>query len=127
MTVNDLRHTFGSELYRATGDLETVRRALGHSSIKATQIYAPLNARDSEDTGSPPHVDKDSDIDPVSISGTLLMLDDVTPHVAIVVQAVSEGKAVATTLSDEAGKYQFVNLKPGKYQVRCYMLNGYVY
>ncbi|MFQ6042799.1 MAG: SdrD B-like domain-containing protein, partial [Candidatus Poribacteria bacterium] len=70
----------------------------------------------------------------VSISGTLLMLDDATPHVAVVVQAVTpaadgkgEPQVVATTLSDEAGKYQFTNLKPGRYQVRCYTGNGYVY
>jgi len=34
---------------------------------------------------------------------------------------------VATTLSDENGHYRFINLKPGRYQVRCYTLRGYVY
>jgi len=70
----------------------------------------------------------------ISISGALLMLDDVTPHVAVVVQAVtpaptgqSEPTVVATTLSDEAGRYRFINLKPGQYQVRCYTKSGYVY
>ena len=70
----------------------------------------------------------------ISISGTLLMLDDKTPHVAVVVQAVtpaptgqSEPTVVATTLSDEAGRYRFINLKPGQYQVRCYTTSGYVY
>jgi ligand-binding sensor domain-containing protein len=70
----------------------------------------------------------------VSIEGALLMLDDKTPHVACVVQAVTpahDGKleltVVATTLSDENGKYQFTNLLPERYQVRCYTLNGYVY
>ena len=59
----------------------------------------------------------------VSISGTLLMLDDTTPHVACVVQAVKpvansdEPTAVATTLSDENGKYQFTYLRQGQYQV----------
>ena len=49
----------------------------------------------------------------VSISGTLLMLDDKTPHVACVVQVVipsatgDEPTVVATTLSNESGKYQF--------------------
>lgn len=38
-TPHDLRHTFATELYQATGDLEAVRIALGHSSLKATQIY----------------------------------------------------------------------------------------
>ncbi|MBI1922977.1 hypothetical protein HYR99_01870 [Candidatus Poribacteria bacterium] len=30
-------------------------------------------------------------------------------------------------MSDERGKYHFINLKPGWYQVRCYTSNGYVY
>ena len=70
----------------------------------------------------------------VRIEGTLLMFDDKTPHVAVVVQAVTplfdgrgEPTVVATTLSSKTGKYQFVNLKPGRYQVRCHTLNGYVY
>jgi serine phosphatase RsbU (regulator of sigma subunit)/ligand-binding sensor domain-containing protein len=63
----------------------------------------------------------------ISIEGTLLMLDDKTPHVAVVVQAIRGGKPVATVLSDEGGKYQLINLKPGTYQVRCYTLNGYLY
>ena len=70
----------------------------------------------------------------VSISGTLLMLDDTTPHVAAVVQAVTpspDGKGeptvVATKLTDERGGYQFINLKSGRYKVRCYTLDGYLY
>jgi len=65
--------------------------------------------------------------DHVSIEGTLLMLDDVTPHVAVPVQAIHSGKVVATTLSNEDGEYSFVNLKSGAYQVRCQILGGYVY
>ncbi|MBC8235973.1 carboxypeptidase regulatory-like domain-containing protein, partial [bacterium] len=63
----------------------------------------------------------------ISIEGTLLMLDDVTPHVAVPVQAICNGKVIATTLSDESGKYRFINLKPGQYQLRCQVLGGYVY
>ncbi len=63
----------------------------------------------------------------VSIEGTLLMMDDATPHVAVVVQAVSDGKVMATALSDVRGKYQFIDLKSGRCQVRCYTLDGYVY
>ena len=55
------------------------------------------------------------------------MLDDATPHVAVPVEAIGGGKVIATTLSDESGKYQFINLKPGRYQVRCQVLNEYVY
>ena len=71
----------------------------------------------------------------ISIEGNLLLLDNITPHVAVPVQAVvhQEGESpehqrvVATTLSDENGKYQFVNLKPGQYQVRCQVPDGYLY
>jgi len=63
----------------------------------------------------------------ISIEGTLLMLDDATPHVAVPVQAMQDGKAVVTALSDGSGKYRFVNLKRGRYQVRCHVLDDYVY
>jgi len=63
----------------------------------------------------------------ISIEGTLLMLDDKTPHVAVPVQAISNGKVIDGMLSDENGKYRFVNLKPGRYQVRCQTLDGYIY
>ena len=84
----------------------------------------------------------------ISIEGTLLMLDDTTPHVAVPVQAICNEfddttsreqpdqttsrnptriRGIATTLSDESGKYRFINLKPGQYQLRCQVLGGYVY
>jgi len=63
----------------------------------------------------------------VSIDGTLLMLDDATPHVAVPIQILRDGEVIATRLSDERGRYQFINLKPGRYQVRCQVLGGYVY
>ena len=67
----------------------------------------------------------------VSVSGTLLMLDGRTPHVAVPVQALWVGpegtEVVATALSGEGGQYRFVNLKPGQYQVRCQVLDGHVY
>ena len=63
----------------------------------------------------------------ISIEGTLLMLDNATPHVAGPVQAIRDGEVIATTLSNEGGRYQFVNLKPGVCQVRCHVLGGYVY
>jgi len=50
----------------------------------------------------------------VSIAGTLLMLDDATPHVSVPIQAIRNGKMIATTLSDEHGDYQFISLKPGR-------------
>ena len=93
----------------------------------------------------------------ISLEGTLLMLDGTTPHVAVPVQAVlassdmqaetlavatlglrlglsrseatyrNQRRRIETTLSDEHGKYQFINLKPGQYQVRCQILDGYIY
>ena len=34
------RHTFATRLYRRTGDLYLVQRALGHRHITTTEIYA---------------------------------------------------------------------------------------
>jgi len=63
----------------------------------------------------------------ISIEGTLLMLDGKTPHVSVPVQAILDGEVIATVLSDESGKYQFINLKPKKYQMRCQISGGYAY
>ena len=41
-----LRHTFATDLLKETGNVETVRKALGHSSISVTGIY--LHVVDSE-------------------------------------------------------------------------------
>ena len=37
-----LRHTFATEYLRAGGDLESLRRIMGHSSLVTTQIYLHL-------------------------------------------------------------------------------------
>jgi len=63
----------------------------------------------------------------ISIKGMLLMLDGKTPHVAVPVQAICAKKVIATTLSNDNGRYQFADLKPGQYQIRCHVLGGYVY
>ena len=64
----------------------------------------------------------------VSLAGSLLMLDrEQSPHCEVTVEAVRDGKVVAAVLSDEKGHFQFVNLKPGRYQVRCQTPNGYRY
>jgi len=39
----------------------------------------------------------------------------------------NQRRRIETTLSDEHGKYQFINLKPGQYQVRCQIWERYVY
>jgi hypothetical protein len=75
----------------------------------------------------------------VSIQGSILMLDEQSPHVGLVVQALkpsptkaksaleSTDQIVATTLTDDRGQYQFLNLRPGKYQVRCHIPSRLVY
>jgi DNA-binding NtrC family response regulator/ligand-binding sensor domain-containing protein len=69
----------------------------------------------------------------ISIEGTLLMLDGITPHAGIPVQAVMidndypTERLIATRFSDERGQYQFANLKPGSYRVRCQVPGGYIY
>jgi integrase len=35
----DLRHSFGTAIYRATGDIQAARKLLGHSSLKMTERY----------------------------------------------------------------------------------------
>ena len=67
--------------------------------------------------------------DPISIIGALFMPvpDHTTPHVAVLVQVVRDGEVIDITLSDEAGRFSLVNLKPGQYQVRCQTPAGYVY
>ncbi|MCD6506139.1 response regulator [Candidatus Poribacteria bacterium] len=69
----------------------------------------------------------------VSISGMVSAYDG-TPLEGITVQAVrisgdakSKPDVVASTLSDENGRYSFVDLRPGEYQVRCYTGKGYQY
>ena len=37
-----LRHTFATEYLRAGGDLESIRRIMGHSTLAVTQIYLDL-------------------------------------------------------------------------------------
>lgn len=45
MSVHSLRHTFATLLYRATGDLLLVSRALGHRDIRTTHRYAYIEDR----------------------------------------------------------------------------------
>ena len=48
ITPHTLRHSFATEYYRQTKDLETLRMILGHSSIMTTQIYVTLANIDVE-------------------------------------------------------------------------------
>lgn len=48
VTPHTLRHTFATEYYRQTKDIETLRMILGHSDISTTQIYVTLANIDVE-------------------------------------------------------------------------------
>ena len=40
------RHTFGTLIQSATGDIETTKKLMGHSSLKSTAIYADVLTED---------------------------------------------------------------------------------
>jgi site-specific recombinase XerD len=42
-SIHSLRHTFATRLYRKTGDLYLVQRALGHRQITTTEVYAKVS------------------------------------------------------------------------------------
>ncbi|MGC9328225.1 MAG: LamG-like jellyroll fold domain-containing protein, partial [Candidatus Hinthialibacter sp.] len=66
----------------------------------------------------------------VSITGALSAYDN-SPLSGLPIQALQETERGAyrktTVLSDENGQYQFVNLRPGKCRLRCYVGDHYVY
>ena len=42
-SIHSLRHTFATRLYRKTGGLYLVQRALGHRQITTTEVYARVS------------------------------------------------------------------------------------
>jgi len=48
ISPHTLRHTFATQYYKQTKDIETLRRILGHSDISTTQIYITLANIDVE-------------------------------------------------------------------------------
>lgn len=50
MTPHKMRSTFGTQMLRATGDLELVSELLGHDSLNTTKIYAQYNSEKKEKT-----------------------------------------------------------------------------
>lgn len=48
-TAHSLRHTFATAIYRRTGDLMLVQRALGHAAIASTLVYARPREADVRD------------------------------------------------------------------------------
>ena len=63
----------------------------------------------------------------LTASGQLLMLDGVTPHMYVVVQALKNGRVVNTVLSDRRGSYRLHFPGKGAYMLRCHVLEGYIY
>ena len=43
-----LRHTYATELYRATKDIRLVQKALGHAQLSSTMIYTHIVDDDLE-------------------------------------------------------------------------------
>ena len=48
VSPHTMRHSFATEFYRQTKDLETLRMILGHSNILTTQIYVTLACEEVE-------------------------------------------------------------------------------
>ena len=48
ISPHTLRHTFATNYYRKTKDLEGLRKLLGHADISTTQIYVTLANIDTE-------------------------------------------------------------------------------
>jgi len=69
----------------------------------------------------------------VSVVGVARMMDDLTPHVALPVQALAatgttaDPHALATVLTDDRGEFRFINLRPGAYRFRCLTSRGFLY
>ncbi|MHB8280375.1 MAG: tyrosine-type recombinase/integrase, partial [Candidatus Humimicrobiaceae bacterium] len=48
ISPHTLRHTYATEYYKQTKDIETLRRILGHADISTTTIYITLANIDVE-------------------------------------------------------------------------------
>lgn len=46
--VYDLRHSFGTAIWRATGDIQAAKKLLGHSSIRMTERYTLAGVPDQQ-------------------------------------------------------------------------------
>jgi Site-specific recombinase XerD len=48
VSPHTLRHTFAARLYRETGKIQMVQKALGHSDLSTTMIYTHIVAEEIE-------------------------------------------------------------------------------
>ena len=51
VTPHKLRRSYGTNLYKETGDLYAVKNALGHEDIRTTQIYVEANNTEAAEKG----------------------------------------------------------------------------
>ena len=113
-------HLVISEKVRGSFDLFAMRNELGDLRL-GIRLRLGLSAKRIETKGE--HRTLNLTLkEAISIEGKLMMLDDTTPHVAVPVQAIRNGEVIEGALSDGNGRYRFANLKPGRYQVRCYVV-----
>ena len=47
ITFHTLRHSFATQFHRSTGDINTLKTLMGHSSINTTAIYAHVSPDDA--------------------------------------------------------------------------------
>jgi integrase len=52
LSIHSLRHTCGKILYEDTGDLEFVRKRLGHESLRTCSVYVQLSSKKQLEYGS---------------------------------------------------------------------------
>jgi integrase/recombinase XerC len=48
-TVHRLRHTFGTEAFRAGGNPRAIQETMGHGSLSTTMVYAEVSAKDKQE------------------------------------------------------------------------------
>ncbi|MFQ6041580.1 MAG: two-component regulator propeller domain-containing protein, partial [Candidatus Poribacteria bacterium] len=111
-TPNDLRHTFAAELYQKTGDLESVRVALGLRSLKPEQIAMYTSSSESgEPRVSLLHGEKESDVETSSSKLGVCRTYDVTDGLPAGVDAMLQDRHGYLWLGTNAGLCRYDGTK----------------
>ena len=112
-TETDAEGFYQFSVYPATGPYD-IQATLGNTGNweMGVQLSAGERAKKNMTLGKA-----------ISISGNLLALDNNTPNAGVLVEAILIGEdggsqKRTTTFSDSRGRYQFINLIAGSYQVR---------